>query len=207
MTKRILTGFVRCCAVTGLLFAGVTTSEAAPLTLTDNGDSVELCVPGAMTCGTAGLSNWILGGSPHTFQQWFSYEAEADYSGPHPPATSGTIDTISAPTVTHLTPSTASVAYLGSLFGLQVNYALTGPGAPVSPRITEAITLTNLSYWFMNVHITDGLNVNEWMYVAPYGTTTLNAVYTANPEPMTIVLLGTGLAVAARARRRRSTLA
>jgi hypothetical protein len=206
MTK-VLKGFVRCCAVTGLLFAGVTTSQAAPLVLTDAGDSVELCVPGAMSCGMPGLSNWVVNDSPQPFQQWFWYEADADYSGPKPPPVSGTIDTISAPTYSHLTPSTAKVGYSGPVIGLQVDYALTGSGGAVSARIAETITLTNLTYWFMNIHITDGIDVDQWIYVAPYGTSRLNAVYTPNPEPMTIVLLGTGLAMAARARRRRSELA
>jgi hypothetical protein len=119
----------------------------------------------------------------------------------------GTIDSISAPTISNVTGSTASVAYTGPTIGLRLDYALVGPGGPVSPRIAETLTLTNLTNWYMNVHVSDGLDLDEILYVHPYDTLAFDTAYTANPEPVSMVLLGTGLLVAARARRRRPELA
>ena len=76
MTKNIVNGLLWCGAVTALLIAGAATSEATSLTLSNGDSSVQLCVPehpSSNSCTSTGLSNWVVNGGVHPFQQWFSF--------------------------------------------------------------------------------------------------------------------------------------
>jgi hypothetical protein len=225
MRKRIFKSLVGCLAVSGLLLAGAAGAEASTITLIEGDSTADLCLPESPTvnsCGTTGLSNWIVNGNTSSFHQWFSIEVAASpaWGSTSEMSWSGSIDALSAPVVTHSTPSTASVSYanwnlahwpdaaepLG--FGLKVDYALTGSGAGPS-HLFETITLFNPTYYYYYVALTDGLGINVHnFYVYPYTDPILaTADYTPNPEPVSMVLLGTGLLAVARARRRMGTIA
>jgi hypothetical protein len=225
MKKDILRGLVGCLAVTGLLLGSSARTEASTITLVEGDSTADLCLPDSPTvntCAVTGLSNWVVNGNTSSFHQWFSVGASASpaWGSTSELSWSGTIDQLSAPTVVHSTPSTASVSYanwnLGTWpdaaaplgFGLRVDYALTGSGSGPS-HVVETVKLFNPTYYYLYAALTDGLGVNvHGFYVYPYSDVTLaTADYTPNPEPMSMVLLGTGLLAVARARRRLTTLA
>jgi hypothetical protein len=225
MKMKILNGLGVGLAVTGLLFVGAARAEASTITLAEGDSSVSLCLPTSPTvnpCATKGLSNWVVNGVTHSFSQWFSFATYADpaWGSTSVLAWSGAIDALSTPTVTQSTPSTASVSYmnwnLGTWpdassplqVGLKVDYALTGSGSGPS-HIKETVTLFNPTYYFLYNTLTDGLGVNvSHVFAGPYDSTVIaTADYTPNPEPMSMILLGTGLLAVARARRRQATMA
>jgi hypothetical protein len=225
MMKKTVSGWVKSFAVAGLILAAAATSEASTILLADGASSLDLCVPESPTvnsCGTTGLSNWVVNGSASLFSQWFSIGIAADpaWGSTSELAWSGPIDAISAPTVTQSSPSTASVSYVNwnmgtwpdaatpLQIGLRVDYAFTGAGSGPS-HVSETVTLFNPTYYFLFAALTDGIGVDVHnYYVHPYSEVTLaTADYTPNPEPMSLILLGTGLLAVARARRRQTAIA
>lgn len=207
--KKSVVSLARCCAVATLLLGGAAVSEASPITLVDAAtDSVELCLPG-LSCGTTyGLSNWVANGSPVTgFEQWFTGSITSDPVGG--PSWSGPLDTLSAPAISNLTPSTVTVAFYDALnlVGITIDYALANIGG--TSHILETTTVNNDSGWYLRAGLSDGMAINESdLYVNHPGDRTIaNVDYTPTPEPISMLLMGTGLLAVARNRWRHCTMA
>jgi hypothetical protein len=226
MKRKMVRGVVQCCAVTALFLGGAAVSEASTLTLTSGDSSVELCVPESPTvnsCASTGLFNWVTNGVTSPFQQWLSFNVTISPDWGHESTIvswSGAIDELSIPTVTQPTASTASISYMNWNLGtwpyassplqagIAVDYALTDPsGGPA--HITETIKMVNPTYYYYYAGLSDGIGINvENLYVYPYSEVTLaTADYTPNPEPMSMVLLGTGLLAVVSGKRRLTALA
>ena len=204
--KTTVMNLARGCAVAAMLLGGAAVSEASSITLIDGASSVELCLPGG-GCGSPGLSSWIADGSAVTgFQQWFSGLIYESYWPSNPVSWSGALESLDgSPTVTHTAgSSTAKAEFAGDGVGLTVNYEL----AAISgvSHILETIKLNNWDNGHLFASLTDGLSVNvEDYYILPYqlNVTLATADYTPNPEPMSLLLMGTGLAAVARNRWRK----
>jgi hypothetical protein len=209
--KKTVTNVLRCCAVAAVLLGGATASEASTITLTNGASSVDLCLPGAF-CGPLGLSNWIADGGPVTwFSQWFTFSIESDPAGAI--SLGGPLEMLdSSPTITNQTASLVDVSFFNDLkkVGISIEFSLLEI-AGVS-HIHETATLDNKSSYYIDGGISDGMAMNGGAYIKagsyiPQHGDLAEVDYTPNPEPMTMVLLGTGLLAAARSRRRNNTIA
>ena len=207
--KKTVNSLVRCCAAAAVLLGGASVSEAAPITLVNGASSVELCLPG-LSCGASGLSNWIAEGTAvNGFEQWFTGFIVSDPLGSI--SWSGALDTLPLASVTH-TASTASVSFFDSLqkVGITIDYALVDLGG--ASHIQENFWAKSISNTDLYAGLSDGMNYNSGAtYVhSLWDTMTtrdLGSVdYTPNPEPISMVLLGTGLLAVARSRRRKTEM-
>ncbi len=123
-------------------------SQAQIVTLTDNNSIAQINV------GTAqGMFYWAVLNQPNQFQnqlhqQWFWYRVGSS-------SQERSIDTISAPVISGLTPSTVTTTYYDSFnrFNLGVTYSLLG-GGPTSGTadITEQIAINNTSGGILDFH-------------------------------------------------------
>ena len=202
--KNSVMNLARVCAAVAMLLGGAAVTEAAPFTLNNGASSVNLCFEG---CGGPGfgLSDWISDGTPVTgFQQWFF--GTVDDSGP-PINWAGTLDSLVLGTHSNA-GANANALYkdAGGNFGFELNYEL-----GVS-HILETIIFhnyTSTGYFFLS--LTDGMNVNVDNYYSDQdhwkNFTIANVDYTPNPEPMSLLLMGTGLAAVARNRWRKTATA
>jgi hypothetical protein len=142
MKKSLWVGFV--VALLGLAWQ----CPAQIITLVDNNSVAQVNV------GTQqGMFNWSVQNSPTTavnqlHQQWFWYRVGS--SGPE-----RSIDTISAPVISGLTPSTLTATYYDSLqrFNISVRYSLQG-GSPLSgtANISEQIAINNMTGTALDFH-------------------------------------------------------
>jgi hypothetical protein len=101
----------------------------------------------------AGMSDWNIQGQHELAQQWFWYAI--GNTAPH------SIDTIGAPTITLAGPPflnrAAAINYTHALFGLEIDYLLTGssvvaPGQVGHSSITETISVLNTSASPLDFH-------------------------------------------------------
>jgi hypothetical protein len=87
----------------------------------------------------AGINGWIVDGVNQLYQQWFWYRI-GDSSG------QSSIDTLSAPVITQITPKQVDLTYQNDQLKVEVDYTLTG-GASGSHAsdLGEIVRVTNVS--------------------------------------------------------------
>ncbi|MGZ6250162.1 MAG: PEP-CTERM sorting domain-containing protein [Syntrophales bacterium] len=121
---------------------GIPGVQATTVTLSDFNSTATID-----TASSAGMTSWVVDGSPMLFQQWFWYRI--GNTGPE-----SAINTISAtPTVAQGTPALVSIKYANQALSVEVTYSLLGGGlGSRTSDIGEQIRIRNLSTTTMNLH-------------------------------------------------------
>ena len=125
----------------GFFIATLSLSNASPTVLT-SGNSTVTIDPATQ----AGMYNWVVDNQSQLNQQWFWYRIGS--SGPE-----ASIDTISAPTLSLLSPGVLSTTYANSQLQVSILYSLVGgsTGSGVSD-ISEQISIRNISGGSLGFH-------------------------------------------------------
>jgi hypothetical protein len=124
--------------------AGVaSSSDAAPLTLTDQNSVIEID-PNSQ----AGMYTWQVDGIDNLFQRWFWYRIGS--AGPE-----SSIDTISAPTITGFGGSQdGKLTYENAALRVEIKYSLVGGAAgSLDSDLGEQVRITNKTMGSLSLHL------------------------------------------------------
>jgi hypothetical protein len=128
-------------AVLAVLAAFAVPAQATLVTLTDANSAAVID-----TESSAGMFSWRVDGISELYQQWFWYRI-----GNTAPESS--IDTLSAATVTQLSPRFATISYSAGGLTIAIDYLLTGGTVQSGiSDIAETVRVTNTSSGPLDVH-------------------------------------------------------
>jgi len=139
LRRLVLLSALSLAAVAGI----ASSSDAAPLTLTDQNSVIEID-PNSQ----AGMYTWQVDGTDNLFQRWFWYRIGS--AGPE-----SSIDTISAPTVTGFGGSQdGKLTYENAALRVEIKYSLVGGAAgSLDSDLGEQVRITNKTMGSLSLHL------------------------------------------------------